>query len=319
MRAMGRIKLILLISAFLAYSAANLCAQEVPSLQALMDKQYDGRELTIKKVLFKEKNYTRNLITYKSGNLTISGIMNVPKGKGPFPVLILNHGFIDPKVYTVGRGLKREQDYFANRGYIVIHPDYRNHGLSDKDPEDIAGFRLGYVVDAINCIMAVKKSDKLYFNKEKIGLFGHSMGGGVVLNLLVVKPEMVRAAVLFAPTSADYRDNFTRWLWKRKHHPEIAEKIIATYGSPEANPSFWAGLSAINYFANIKVPILIQHGTSDESVPVEWSERLEKALVAAGKEVSLIKYPGEKHEFDAMWPTAMKRSVDFFNKYLKGK
>ena len=288
-------------------------AQEAPSLSALMKRDYHGSDLAIKKVLAENRYYTRYLITYKSNGFTISGIMNLPKGKGPFPVIITNHGFIDPNVYTVGRGLKREQDYLARRGYIVVHPDYRNHAFSDRDDSDVAGFRLGYVIDAINCIMAVKNSERKYFDKNKIGLLGHSMGGGVVLNILVTKPELAGAAVLFAPVSADYRDNFTRWLWRRKRHPEIAEKIIALYGSPETNPAFWDGLSAVNYLANIRAPIMIHHGTADESVPIEWSEKLDRALRAEKKEVVFYRYPGERHEFGPAWPLVMQRTVKFFD------
>ena len=297
--------------------AGTLVWADTPSLTALMKQGYNGRELVLKKVLAENNVYTRYLITYKSDGLTISGIMNLPKGAGPFPVLILNHGFIDPKIYTNGRGLKREQDYLARRGYIVIHPDYRNHAFSSKDPSDLAGFRLGYVIDAINCVMAVKNSDQPYFNKEKIGLLGHSMGGGVVLDFLVVRPELVKAAVLLAPVSADYRENFTRWLWRRKHHPEVAEKIIAQYGSPESNPSFWAGLSAINYLDNVKAPIMLNHGTADETVPLAWSVSLTKELKAHNKNIVFYQYPGERHEFGPQWPLLMERVVKFFDQYLK--
>ncbi len=289
---------------------------EEPSLPGLMKRAYNGRDLTLKKVLAENNVYTRYLITYKSDDLTISGIMNLPKGKGPFPVLVLNHGYIDPRVYTNGRGLKREQDYLVRHGYIVIHPDYRNHAFSSKDPDDESGFRLGYVIDAINCVMAVKNSDKPYFNKEKIGLLGHSMGGGVVINVLVVKPDLARAAVLMAPVSADYRDNFNRWLFRRRN-PGLAERIIAQYGSPEANPSFWAGLSAVNYLDNIKVPIMLNHGTADESVPFDWSVKLAEELKAHGKSVVFYQYPGEHHEFGPQWPLMMARIVKFFDGYLK--
>lgn len=282
-----------------------------------MQKQYDGHDLRLVKVLAGNNVYTRYLITYKGEGLTLSGILNLPKGKGPFPVLILNHGFIDPKIYTTGRGLKREQDYLARRGYLVIHPDYRNHAFSDKDPEDLAGFRLGYTIDVINCILAVKNSTYGFFDKENIGLLGHSLGGGVVLNILVIKPELVKAAVLFAPVSADYRKNFSRWLWRRKRHPEIAEKILAQYGSPEANPAFWDSLSAKNYFDSIEAPILLHHGTADKSVPIEWSDQLAEWLKGKGKRVIYYKYPGEPHEFAAAWPEVMRRTVKFFDQYLR--
>src|SRR3989338_1908776 len=89
------------------------------SLPSFATQEFMGSDLTIGSVLAQTNTYTRYYMTYKSGGLTISGIINIPHGDGPFPVLFLNHGFIDPAVYTNGRGLKREQDYLAQRGYIV--------------------------------------------------------------------------------------------------------------------------------------------------------------------------------------------------------
>ncbi|NUM79236.1 alpha/beta fold hydrolase, partial [bacterium] len=181
------------------------------SLPHFSKKQFSGGDLKRGKILDDQPSYTRYYITYRSGELKISGIMNVPKGKGPFPVLILNHGYIPPKIYTNGRGLKREQDYLAKQGYVVIHPDYRNHADSDKDTTNGVRFRLGYVEDVINVVHAVKNSDYKFFDKERIGMLGHSMGGGICLNVMVAQPKLVKAFVLFGTVSADVRDNFYRW------------------------------------------------------------------------------------------------------------
>src|SRR5690606_7473366 len=138
--------------------------------------------------------------------------------------------------YTNGRGLRREQAYLARRGYVVAHPDYRNHAQPDKDPNSVFNMRLGYAEDIINGIMAIRAAGLPYVDGEKIGMRGHSMGGGVTLNILVAKPDLVEAAVLFAPVSSDTRDNFNRWTRTRT---ETAQKIIASYGSPQDNPEFW--------------------------------------------------------------------------------
>jgi len=82
-----------------------------------------GTGLVLDAVLADNAAYTRHSIYYYSNGVKISGIMNIPKGAGPFPLLILNHGYIDPKVYTQGRGLKREQDYLARQGFAVLHTD----------------------------------------------------------------------------------------------------------------------------------------------------------------------------------------------------
>lgn len=294
-------------------------AEEIPSyhavsLPALMQKEFDGRDLKLGEVLAENAIYTRYYISYKSGELTISGIMNIPKGSGPFPVLILNHGYIDPKIYTNGRGLKREQDYLARQGFIVLHPDYRNHAQSDKDPEADVNFRLGYVEDVINVVYAIKNSSLLMIDKNNIGMLGHSMGGGVTLNILVTQPELVKAAVLFAPVSGDNRDNFKRWT---KTRPETAAKVIEKYGEPASDPEFWDNVSSRTFLENITAPILLHHGTADKDVPVEWSNRLAEELKEKNKSVDYRVYEGQPHEFTSDWPAVMKSTAEFFTKHLK--
>lgn len=284
------------------------------SLQTLMEKNYDGRALKLENVLEENAAYTRYRISYKSGELTISGIMNIPKGEGPFPVLILNHGYIDPAVYTNGRGLRREQDYLARKGYVVVHPDYRNHAFSDKDPENDLNFRLGYTEDVINAIFAVKNFDNPIFDKNNIGVLGHSMGGGVALNMMVVQPDLVKAVVLFAPVSADQWDNFERWT---KTRAALAEKIVATYGTAEENPEFWQNISAENFFGNVKSPVMIHHGTVDSDVPLAWSDKLADNLRKHNVELHYYTYLGEPHEFVGAWSLVMERTAEFFDQQLR--
>jgi hypothetical protein len=113
------------------------------SLPALMDRQYDGRALRARQVLARTDAYTRYYATFRSGSLRISGVMNVPRGPGPFPVVVLLHGYIDPAVYENGQGLLREQDYLARRGYVALHVDYRGHAGSDPAPGAETNLRLG--------------------------------------------------------------------------------------------------------------------------------------------------------------------------------
>jgi dipeptidyl aminopeptidase/acylaminoacyl peptidase len=284
------------------------------SLIAFAEQEFNGRDFQVGRVLAENEAYTRYYITYTSGDLTISGIMNVPKGKGPFPVLMLNHGHIDTSVYTNGRGLKREQDYLARHGYVVIHSDYRGHAESNDDPSADRRFRLGYAEDVINAILAVRAAKLPYIDPERVGMLGHSMGGGVAWRIAVTQPDLVDAYVQFAPVSADERDNFEKWTRRRS---EVAEQIVAAHGTPADNPAFWDNISPISFFKDVAVPIMIHHGTADDSVPLEWSQRATNALQAAGKDVTLHIYPGEPHEFVDAWPTVMQRTVAFFDQRLK--
>jgi uncharacterized protein len=284
------------------------------SYEALFHKEITGSDLKLGAVLADNAAYTRYTITYKSGDLLISGIMNIPKGQGPFPLLILNHGHIDTSVYTNGRGLKREQDYLARHGYAVLHTDYRNHAFSDTDDENENRFRMGYVEDAIAAVLAVRAAKLPTIDASKVGMLGHSMGGGVTLGALVTQPDLVDAAVLFAPVSGDARLNYEKWT---KSNSSRAREMESRYGTPEENPAFWDGVSAATHYDRVAAPVLIHHGTADASVPLAWSEDLDARLRAAGKNVTFDVYDAEPHEFIADWPLVMQRTLEFYNKILK--
>jgi dipeptidyl aminopeptidase/acylaminoacyl peptidase len=283
------------------------------SLPALMETEIVGSDLVIEKQLGSTSKYTRHAVTYKANGLTISGIMNIPVGTGPFPTLVLGHGYIDPRIYTSGRGLKREQDYLANQGFIVLHTDYRNHAGSDDDPDNAVNLRLGYTIDVIAAAIALKNSGIAQVDVNRIGYLGRSMGGGIGYNVATVAPNVFDAIVLYAPVSANYVDNFNKW---GRGNPEIENPIIEKHGSPESNPDFWAGISAENFFDRVDDPIMIHHGTNDESCKIEWSQRANDQLVALGKDVTFHIYEGEQHAFGPQWELSMQRSVEFLTKNL---
>ena len=52
-------------------------------------------------------------------------MMAVPKGQGPFPVIILNHGYIAPSQYWTGADTYDASTYLASRGFLTISPDFR--------------------------------------------------------------------------------------------------------------------------------------------------------------------------------------------------
>lgn len=287
------------------------------SLQALMNKTFRGDSFKAGRVLDRAGAYTRYHITFDSNGLTISGIMNVPAGAGPFPVLVLAHGYIDPDVYVNGQGLRREQDYLARRGYVVVHVDYRNHAQSEQDPTSDLTLRLGYTEDLINAVLAIQSSRLPYVDVTRIGLLGRSMGGGVIYNVLVVKPDLVKAAVVFAPVSSDVVDNFNRWIRRDGERRALADRIVAAYGSPEQNAEFWRNVSPRTFFDRIRVPLQIHQGTSDDTCPPAWADTTVEALRAHGKPVDLLSYPGEGHAFGAAWPRSMQRTVAFFDERLK--
>ena len=287
------------------------------SLPALMTKRYDGRGLRLVQERVRTDAYTQHAVTYRSGDLTISGVLNVPTGDGPFPTLVLAHGYIDPDVYVTGQGLVREQDYLARQGYVTLHVDYRNHAGSDADPAAERRLRLGYTEDVINAVLALRRGPR-FVDDDRIGLLGRSMGGGVLYNVLVVRPGLVDAAVAFAPVSSNTVDNFNRWTRNDPGRSSVASTITSRYGTPERQPEFWRAASPRGYFDRVEVPLMIHHGTSDDSCPITWTYRTVDALERAGTDVRLHVYEGEEHAFIPQWPLSMARTTAFFDRHLRG-
>jgi dipeptidyl aminopeptidase/acylaminoacyl peptidase len=284
------------------------------SIPGLVERDYDGRALRLGRVLARTSDYVRHAATYRSDGLRISGVMNIPRGDGPFPVLVLLHGYIDPVSYVTGQGLMREQDYLARAGYAVLHIDYRNHAGSDDDPTAERGLRLGYTADTINAVLAVKRSGIARLDGDRVGLLGRSMGGGVTYNALVARPGLVKAAVVFAPVSSRTADNFNRWI--RDDRPELAAQITRRHGTPQGNPRFWREVSPRPYFDRVTEPVLIHHGTSDDSCPIRWTRASYAALRGAGADARLFVYDGEEHAFGPQWPSSMRRTVRFLDRAM---
>lgn len=284
------------------------------SLPALMGGGFDGHDLRLGQVLAANDAYTKYAVNYRGSGLSVSGVLYVPTGAGPFPGVVLNHGYIDPAVYVSGQGLQIEQDYLARSGFVVLHTDYRNHAGSDRDPGNDLRLRLGYTEDTINAVLALRRSGLPGLDPARIGMLGRSMGGGVTLNALVVQPDVVDAAVIYASVSSNTVDNHLKWT--RGARPELAAQIETAYGSPEANPQFWSEVSPRTYADRIEVPVLVHHGTADTTCPIEWADATVAALQQAGTDVTYLRYPGEGHAFSAAWADSMATTVTFFRQHL---
>jgi dipeptidyl aminopeptidase/acylaminoacyl peptidase len=95
------------------------------------------------------------------------------------------------------------------------------------------------------------------------------------------------------------------------------QTLIEEYGTPEQNPTFWNSISSNTFLSDVSGPIQLHHGTNDASVPFEFSTSLERQMKNAEKEVELYIYSGDDHNLSQSFSIAMRRSIDFFNTYVK--
>ncbi|WP_344007083.1 alpha/beta hydrolase family protein [Nocardioides lentus] len=282
------------------------------SLPAVMREEargeLGGSRLRRGEVLETTDAYTRSVVTYRSRGLTVSGVLLRPRGEGPFPGVVLNHGYIEPSAYSPGQGMAREQDHLARAGYVVLHTDYRGHAGSDPASDLDLESRLGYARDAVTAVRSLAREP--YVDDERLGMVGRSMGGGVTLSALVIAPGLVDAAVVHASVSSDYVDNL-RQFTEPGRPDEAAELYAELGGPPETNPEPYRQLSPRTYLDRITEPVLALHGELDETCPPPWADATQRALTGAGVDARLETYPDEGHTFYAGWRSMIERTDAF--------
>lgn len=293
------------------------------TIELLRRGEYPGSEVTIEQILEPGSNYNRYIASYRSEGLKIYALLTVPLSKKPstsWPVIIFNHGYIPPREYKTTERYVAYVDGFARNGYIVFKPDYRGHGSSEGSAVGAYGSN-SYTVDVLNAVASIKKYSVA--DPGRIGMWGHSLGGFITLRAMVVSQD-IKAGVIWAGVVGSYEDLLNNW---RRHSsilplPSGARRwrqvLVEKYGTPEQNPAFWDSISATTYLTDIYGPLQLHHGTGDTSVPILFSQKLEARMKDAGKEVELFVHPGDDHNLSQNFVMAIGRSVEFFDKHLKG-
>jgi fermentation-respiration switch protein FrsA (DUF1100 family) len=297
-------------------------------IEVMRQQAYPGSELTFEQTLEPGTNYDRYIVSYLSEGNKIFGLFTVPWYEPPdsgWPVIIFNHGYIPPDEYRTAAKYVDYVDALARNGYIVLSSDYRGHGNSEGAAT--GGYSTpDYTVDVLNALAAAKSYEDA--DPERIGMWGHSMGGFITLRAMVVSEE-INAGVIWGGVVVSYEDLFERWRRPAGDGPTPTPDpththgrwrggLIETYGTVEENPEFWASISSNNYVADLSGPLQLHHSTTDSSVPVEFSEILYEEIQAADLPVELFLYEGDNHNIFANFWTAMNRSIEFFDLHVKG-
>jgi pimeloyl-ACP methyl ester carboxylesterase len=144
-------------------------------------------------ILYKQKEVVfQNTID----NVELSGTLTMPRGKGPFPAVVLVSGsgpqnrdeeLLNHKPFLV------LADFFTRNGFAVLRYDDRGVGKSKGDFQNATTSNFAY--DALAAFNYLHSLDKI--NKDKIGIIGHSEGG-MIAPMVAAADTQVRFIVLLA-------------------------------------------------------------------------------------------------------------------------
>ncbi|HEX9118330.1 MAG TPA: alpha/beta fold hydrolase [Anaerolineae bacterium] len=314
-------------AALTATPPAAFSTEPNPLQIEVMRKQfYPGSEIVVEQTLAPGANYGRQIVSYHSDGYKIEALMTTPNGPRPktgWPVIVFNHGYIPPSVYRTTERYVAYVDAIARSGYIVFKSDYRGHG-SSEGPTTGGGYGSpGYTDDVLNAVASLKAYKDA--DPNRIGMWGHSMGGQITLRAMVVSSD-IKAGVIWGGVVAPYPDLLTKWTRLPGAAPEYIPsnqrrwraELTAQYGSPDQNPAFWASISPNSYLKYLSGPLQLQASLTDEEVPILFSQTLYQELKDAGKPSELDTYPNDNHNMTASFNVAMARTIAWFDRYVKG-
>lgn len=249
----------------------------------------------------------------------VSGVLNVPKGKGPFPIIVMFRGFLDPKTYFLGQGTQPAGSYFASNGFITVAPDFLGYGDSDLQANDTFEARFQTWTTALTLLKSVEalkgitpESNAFNFDGKNIMIWGHSNGGQIALTTLEIT-QGTYPTVLWAPVSKPFPYSILYYTDSPGDYGKSLRKGLAVF-----EDNYDTDLYSIHkYFDRIKAPISLNQGTADQEVPQAWSDLLNTTLKDLKIDVKYNLYPGNDHNMRPNWNQAAANSLVFFEKHLQ--
>jgi alpha-beta hydrolase superfamily lysophospholipase len=193
---------------------------------------------------------------------------------------------------------RRLAEFFTARGIAVISYDQRGHGKSEGKQGHITHYN--QLLDGIDELL---EKTRLQFKNKPIFLYGHSMGGNLVLNYALKKPNTVKGIVVtgpwlrlaFDPPAIQVKlANLMRNLYpgfsqasglkteNLSRDPEVVKAYTRDrLVHDRITASFFvnlyqAGLYALQHANELKVPALLMHGGSDKITSAQASEEFAK-------------------------------------------
>lgn len=253
----------------------------------------------------------REVVRVPRGDDWIEAVITRPVGReGPLPTIVLPHG--GPHGIRDDWRFDSEAQFLANRGYLVIQPNFRGSGGRGELYE-----RSGYRQWGTGMIADIHASvewavDAGLADGGRVCSYGGSYGAYAALMLPIRYPGRYRCAAGLAGVY-DLRLMHSRG--------DVQRRVSGRNYLAEALGNDMAVLQANSPAAQaqaVQVPVLLAHGSRDERVPIAHSHALRRALQAAGNPPQWMEVPNEGHGFynDANRATFLTALETFLDQHL---
>lgn len=264
--------------------------------------------------------YTSYLASYRSDNLKINGLLTIPKGERPeggFPAVVFVHGYIPPRQYQTLSNYSSFIDYLARSNMVIFKIDLRGH--ADSEGEAFGGYYSSdYIIDTLSAYSALQGED--YINPKKIGLWGHSMAGNIVLRSFAVKPE-IPAVVVWAGAGFSYLDLVKYSISDNSYQPPDTttkrarrrQELFSKHGRPSEESEFWRKVAPTSYLGDLKGAIQLHHAVDDKVVDIGYSRDLNNLLNSTKVPHEFYEYQSGGHNIAGeSFNSAMQRTIEFY-------
>jgi dipeptidyl-peptidase-4 len=223
-----------------------------------------------------------------------------------YPVLL--DVYAGPGVQPIWRHPYRFQrsQWMADFGFIVLTLDGRGTPGRGREWDraikgDLIDVALGDQVEGLQAAGARYPEMDL----NRVGVFGWSFGGYFSAMAAMRRPDIFKAAIAGAPV-AD-------WQYYDTHY---TERYLGLY---DAHPDAYAKSSVLTYCKDLKIPLLVIHGTVDDNVYFLHSLMMTDALFRAGKPYDFLALPGFTHSVPdpVVQRNLQGREISFFSEHLR--
>ena len=240
------------------------------------------------------------VLTFERDGKKIYGELYLPAGEGPFPAVIMAHGFGGHCAHN-----RPYAEVFAQNGIAAYIFDFIGGGNDiQSDGETTEMSVLTEAADMAVVLEGLAAMEQI--DSQNIFLAGQSQGGFVASYIAGTQPERVRGLVAIFPAYVLQDD--ARKRMEGRELPETEEIMGLLLGRIYAEDAM--SFDIYDVIKNYPGPVLLIHGTADQLVPIEYSRRAVEVFPAA----ELVELEGAGHGFG---PEDEEKSIGLALEFVK--